>query len=252
MNPALKPKCLKRLPAGAGVAAALALLGCLFMNCEHTASSENGGPSAARARLFDLPEWRGLTREYGDRFSLRRETEGAGALLMKHSRRDVIYKHDPDRGTLSAVAAGEWERARGEVAKCDEQFPRANLLVTREHRLTADGREVSAAGRTVLGVAESPSGRWAAVLSASGDAGVSAVPFAAGGGASGRYYHQLLALPGTGWVGATLEVPTRNEEMIACWSADEQYVVYHHADFNYLSVVRTGLPSTSTPSKVSK
>ena len=234
------------LSAGAGLVTALVLLGGLVAGCE------NRGSSAGDAPLFELTEWRGLRPEYGDRFSLRRESEGAGALLMRHSRRDVVYKYDPVARTLKAVPGAEWESARGAIAECGSQFPRANLLVTQGHKLTLDGRELPAAGQTVLSVAESPGGGWAAVLSASGKAGTSVVPFSAGGGASGRYYHQLLSLPGASWVGTATAVPTRNEEMIPCWSADEQFVVYRQTGFNYLSVVATELPSTSNPSKVSK
>src|SRR5947209_19910735 len=72
---------LRNLVAGASALAALVVLGVLVSACEKKASSAAGVP------LFELPEWRGLTPEYGDQVSLRRESEGAGALLMKHRRR---------------------------------------------------------------------------------------------------------------------------------------------------------------------
>ena len=240
-------KDLKHLATSVASLTALVILGgLLVLACEKKAST------AADAPMFELPAWQGLTLEYGDRLALRRESDGGGALLLRHSRQDVVYKYAPDKQTLTAVAGEEWQRALGAVAQCNEQLPKADLLITQEHKLVSGGKEIPAAGQTVLSIAESPSGRWMAVLSASGKAGTSVIPFAAGGGASGRYYHQPLSLSDMSWIGKPVDVPTKNDNLIPCWSADEQFVVYHQTNFNYLSVVKTDLPSTSNPSKVSK
>lgn len=240
---------LNRLLASAAAVAALAIMGGLVPACGYDASP------AADVPIFELPEWRGLTPEYGDQFSLRREAEGAGALLLKHGRRDVVYKYDPDRRTLTAAGGGKWQQARGAVAQCNSQFPKAELLVTQAHKLLAGGKEIPAAGKTVLSVGEAPGGKLAAVLSASGEVAGSVIPFSEGGGASGDYYHQLLSLPGMTWVGAPVRVPSRHDTLIPCWSADEQFVVYRQTNFNYLSIIRVESSSTSTsstPAKVQK
>ena len=240
---------LKHLKAGVAAAVALAVLSSFVLACEKKGSSDTV------MRLFELPEWRGLKPEYGDRFELRRESDGAGALLMKHSRREVVYSYDAERNTVTAVTDEEWQRARGTVAQCGQQFLKTEAMrVTQEHKLLAGGREIQAAGQTVLDAVESPSGRWVAVLSATGRAGTSVLPFSAGGGAAGQHYHQLLSLPDLIWKGKPARVPTPQdfESLIPCWSADEQFVLYRQINFNYLSVVKTDLPSTPNPMKVLK
>lgn len=235
--------------AGVAAAVALAVLGGFVLACEKK------GSSAAFMDLFELPEWRGLKLEYGDRFELRRESDGAGALLMKHSRREVVYSYDAERNTVTAVTDEEWQRARGTVAQCGRQFLKMEgMLVTHEQKLLAGGREIQAAGQTVLNAIESPSGRYVAVLSATGRAGTSVVPFSSGGVAAGQHYHQLLSLPDLTWTGKPARVPTRQdfETLLPCWSADEQFVLYRQINFNYLSVIKTDLPSTPNLMKVPK
>jgi hypothetical protein len=201
--------------------------------------------------LLDTPAWRGMKLKYGEQLMLRRASENGGPLLLKYSNQPVVYKYDPLRQDLTAVTDDEWEHAHGRIAECSKQFSPSPLILkidAQKNRLIAKERVVPTAGRTPLGLTESPGGKWVAVLSAEGFKWPSLLPFEGSNGASGQYYHQLMSLPDAAATGKPIRIPTRRnyDTLIACWSADEQYVIYHHVTFNYLSVVKVTLPSTPT------
>jgi hypothetical protein len=209
--------------------------------------------SGAEAPMFSLDLWQGERALYGQ-LMLRREAEGSGALLIKHSDRSAVYVYDPAKRNLSPAPEGAWKRAAGAIAECGAQLgPEYSVLHIdgETHRLSAGSREVETAGKSVLVLRASPGGRRAAVLSATGDYGKGIIPFLGGSGASGQQLHQTFMLPEAKPVGPTVRVPVRRsrDNLIPCWSADEQFVVYHHVLYFYLSVVEADPPST--PKKVS-
>jgi hypothetical protein len=199
------------------------------------------------APLFMLPAWQEIGLEYGDQLMLRKSGD---ALLLKHSRHDTIYKYDPSRQSLTAVSNAEWLRTNTPITECGKQgYPSPSLLKidTQSHQIFAGDRTIKAAGRTALKLTEAPSGKFAAVLSASGNADTSIIPFAGGSGASGQYYHQVMSLPDVRAVGQPVRLSVRRkyDSLIPCWSADERYIVYHQVTFNYLSIVTTDLPASN-------
>jgi hypothetical protein len=207
----------------------------------------------AQAPLFTLDLWQGEKALHGQ-MMLRREAEGSGALLIRHSERPTVYAYDPAKRSLTPADEGAWERAAGAVAECEAQAPPPYSVLhidPETHRLLAGSREVGTAGKTALVLRASPSGRRAAVLSATGSIVEGILPFSGGSGASGQYLHQTLSLPEATPVGATVGVPVRRsgDSLTPCWSADERFVVYYHVLFFYLSIVEADPPST--PRKVS-
>jgi hypothetical protein len=222
-------------------------LGMLILTALPFCGTESG--SRDEAPLFTLPAWQDVGLEYGDQLMLRESVDG-DALLLKHSRRDTIYKYDPSTHSLTAVSNAEWLRTNTPIAECGKQGDPSPLLLkieTASHQLFAGDRPIKAAGRTALKLTEAPSGKFAAVLSASGNADTSIIPFTGGSGASGQYYHQIMSLPDVQAVGQPVRLPVRrkNDSLIPCWSADERYVIYHQVTFNYLSIVTTDLSSSN-------
>ncbi|HEV2764155.1 MAG TPA: hypothetical protein VGV38_14320 [Pyrinomonadaceae bacterium] len=231
----------------------------------------NSPAQAAQVPLFRTPSWATFDEEEIDRelkkrpgqpyqptprpqgsLLVRRESAGAGALLLRHTMRETLYRYDPAARALTQVGAEAWERAVGPVAECARQFapPESKLALDQKaDRLrAAGGREVATAGRVPLALVASPSGRWVAVLSADGPKKGSLMPFS-GDTVLGRRLQQVLSLPAAAAVGSPVVLPVLNEGdvPVACWSADEQFIVYHDYNFYSLSVVETHPPPTPHP-----
>lgn len=207
-------------------------------------ASEAGAPDDVR--LFPLPAWKDLGLKYGDQLMLRLESRDGGALLLKHSRSQTIYKYDPAAQILTRVNSFRWTRAGTAIAECGkESYPASSAMRidTSSHQLFAGNRAVPTAGRTALKLTAAPSGRWVAVLSASGSPATSLLPFSGGSVASGEYYHQVMSLPEANSFNPAMRLPLQHklDSLIPCWSSDEQYVVYYQVTFNYLSIVPTKL-----------
>ena len=197
--------------------------------------------------LLKTPAWEfQALEESDDQLMLRRDTEAGGALLLKRSGLETVYRYDPQTRSVSAVTDAAWQKATGQISKCREQQYTAHLsgLMSneREHKLFAGAREVPTAGGIPLNDQTSPSGKWAAVVSAAGPAVPSILPFT-GDLIYGQRYHEILSLPDAIRVGRAVRVPVndRNDFLEPCWSADEKFVVYTTYFFNLLVVVETGL-----------
>jgi hypothetical protein len=189
--------------------------------------------------LFNTPAWRGEAPKYGEQLLLRRDANTV--LLLKHSGREGAYKYDGRARSFVPVTELEWTRAAGKVAECGTQVPPpAGILRihTQTHRLMAGQREVPTAGPTVLALIESPSRRYVAVLSTSGAAKPSLLPFLAAG-AEGQRFHQLVSLPAGAVVEHPIRIPVaRNDDVLtACWSPDEKAIVYYDVVFSRVSIV---------------
>ena len=177
---------------------------------------------------------------------LRRETQAGGALLLKRSDLETVYRYDSETRTVRAVSAAAWQNAGGAVSKCwDQMLAGASSPLRRDdhdHKLFVGDREVPTAGGLVRNNQTSPSGKWAAVHSAAGPAVQSILPFT-GDLIYGQRYHEILSLPDAKRVGKPVRIPVtdRNDFLDICWSADEKFVVYTTYFFNMLVVVETGL-----------
>jgi hypothetical protein len=228
----------------AAVTGTALLAGILWRQRESSASAD--------VPLLKTSAWQGGMPEYGEQIMLRREIKDRGALLLKHSKRDMVYRYDPTTTSLTAVSEQTWNAASSPIAECGKQFsPPANVLNIDKasNSLMAGTRRISTAGRTVLKITESPSKRWVAVLSASGPLKPSLVPFSGGSAASGEHYHQVISLPDAVPVGTAVQLPVEQDSdlLVPCWSADEREVIYHEILFTYLSVVETQVTQPPMP-----
>lgn len=192
------------------------------------------------------PEWefRGFDGYSTPLLLLRRESQTDGALLLKRSRLEAVYRYDPQTRSIKAVTDGEWQNAGGQIARCLDQG-RLNPAVLRrddrEHKLFAGNREIPTAGGVAIAEIRSPSGKWVAVHSAAGPVTKSIIP-------DGSYvifgqrYHEIMSLPDLVRVGKPLRIPANENRgpMRPCWSADEKFVVYTDDAFWMVAVVETG------------
>lgn len=210
-------------------------------------------PMGADVPLLKTPDWEGkfLNQFSGEQLLLRRESEHSGALLLKRSDIETVYRYDSQKQKVDTVTVAEWERAGGPIAKCGDQrvfwaAPSALHLDDQKRRLFVrqGEREVSTAGGVPLNYQTSPSGKWVAVLSASGPKVPSFMPLS-GDVVLGPRYHQVMSLPDTVPFGSAVRVPVLSPTQVVdlCWSADEGFVVYTHPNFFSLVVVETGLHS---------
>lgn len=199
--------------------------------------------------LFRLDLWHDGKGSLRGQIMLRREADGSGALLVKHSQRPEVYAYDPERRSLAPAAQGAWERATGTIVECEKPFSpiEPGLRIDgKTHKLMAGSREVETAGKTPLAVTNSPSGRLVAVHSSTGAMTEGILPALAGGHPTGQRLHQTFVLPEAKPVGPTVRIPVHSDSQHfrPCWSADERFVIYHDILFYYLSVVEVDPPST--------
>ena len=198
--------------------------------------------------LLRTPDWE--NQHIGEldsgHLELRRETEAGGSLLLKRVDLETVYRYDPNTRSLSAVTEKEWSEARGVIAKCSDQQAapdRIQIRIERRDRKMFVGqREVSTAASIPLGYLTSPSGKWIAVLSATGPV-VPAVMLFSGDRVLGARHHEIRSLPDTVSAGSSIQIPVPNTltTMQLCWSADEKFVVYNDGSFSSLVVVETAL-----------
>ena len=190
------------------------------------------------------PEWeyKGFDGYGTPPLLLRRETQTGGALLLKRSGLEAVYRYDPQTRTIKAVTDGEWQNAGGQIARCLDQGRAAGLhRDDREHKLFAGEREIPTAGGVAMDEVRSPSGKWVAVHSAAGPVTKSIIP-------DGSYlvwgqrYHEIMSLPDLVRVGKSIRIPANENRgtMRPCWSADEKFVVYTDDAFWMVAVVETG------------
>jgi hypothetical protein len=207
---------------------------------------------SADVPLLKTPAWQGQMPQYGEQLMIRRENQNTQALLFKQTKRETVYRYEAGATTLTPTTEQAWRAANSPIAECGKQSapaPQAMDIDKRTHRLIAGTKTISTEGRTVMRLAESPSKRFVAVLSATGPPKPSLIPFYGGSTASGEYYHQILSLPDLVSIGSAVRIPLERESdvLIPCWSADEKNIVYHHVFFAYFSVMETKVPQLAKP-----
>jgi len=167
---------------------------------------------------------------------VRSEGDDKDTLLLTHLRREMAYRYDRATQELSLVPNEHWEGASGPVVECPSGFEPPGLRIEslkspphpRFDQLLAGDRVIPTAGAQALKIHESPSGKFAAVLSADGERKESPLPFYGPGGADGQHFHELLSLTDLTRVGNPTRLPMTSKEVSldGCWSGDEKYVVY--------------------------
>lgn len=212
-------------------------------------------PIGADVPMLKTPAWEFKDlNAYREELMLRRETKEGGALLIKRTDLESVYRFDPQKRSLNSVGDAEWQKAGGPIAKCFDYMtpkPASDVIVTHnepKHQLLIGKpgalREVPTAGGYPLQDVISPSGRWVAVLSGTGPAVPSLLPFS-GDFIFGQRYHEVMSLPDAHQVGKPIRFPVRDikDSFHMCWSADEEFVVHTYSSYSYLVVVPTGVSS---------
>lgn len=197
----------------------------------------------------DVPRLRTPQWEYrgSDGYStplllLRRETQTGGALLLKRTGLETVYRYDPQTRSIRAVTDTDWQNAAGPIARCLDQGRPAGLRRDdRGHKLFAGDREILTAGGVAMDEIRSPSGKWVAIHSAAGPVTQSIIP----DGSQvifGQRYHEILSLPDLARVGKPVRIPSEpsRSPMHPCWAADEKFIVYTDDNFWMAAVVETG------------
>ena len=203
------------------------------------------------------PAWEFKDRnEYKHELMLRRETEAGGALLIKRTDLETVYRYDPETRRISAVSDSQWQESTGTITNCFNYFTRKpvsngpSITVNEpEHKLLIGKpgawRELPTAGGYPLDHKESPSGRWVAVLSATGPAIPSPLPIIGADLILGQRYHEIMLIADGTPVGRAIKFPVNSTKDFfhMCWSADEEFVVHTYEIYTYLVVVPTGVSS---------
>ena len=206
-------------------------------------------PFGADVPLLRTPEWtdKHIGELHSGRLQLRRESE-AGALLLKRTNVEPVYRYDPQKRTLNSVTDTEWANANGPIADCMEQLAGPGGVRIRvdqgTHKLLVAEREIPTAASVALSALRSPSGNWVAVLSATGPV---MPPFTLlhGSRVLGARYHEVKSVPDAVSAGKAIQIPVVNTitTQQLCWSPDEKFVVYSDGSFSSLAVVETNLDS---------
>jgi hypothetical protein len=202
-------------------------------------------PDRGDVPRLTTPAWEFSDLKEGEQLMLRRETEAGGALLLKRTDLETVYRYDPQSRRVKAVSAGEWKTAGGAIARCSTQEWATASVLRRDdknHRLFAGEREVPTAGGFPLVELNSPSGKWVAVYSGAGPAVSSIIPLSPDL-ILGQRYHEIMSLPDVVRVGKPVRIPVEHyyDYLQPCWSADDKFVVYTSSGLPILIVVETGL-----------
>lgn len=202
-------------------------------------------PTYGDVPLLRTPAWEFRdTGTEGVQTMLRRESPRGGALLLKRTDLDTVYRYEPETRSLKAVTNAEWQNATGSIWGCLAPEPMDNYGLRRDYhsyKLFAGEREIPTAGGIAMDERISPSGRWVAVHSAAGPAMQAIIP----GGylAFGQRYHEIMSVPDFVRRGEPVRIPVDayNTYLHPCWSPDEKLVIYTSSTLGLLVVVETGL-----------
>ena len=138
----------------------------------------------------------------------------------------VVYRLDPEAGSFEPVSDATWDDADSRVTLCGgprrpSPFRAAGFL---SPRLEYNGSMVAVAGGNALLVRASPTQAVAAVLSSAGHS--PGGPFAGFSFGTGQHYHQLFSDIDGSPIGDPVRVGVGDALVDACWTAQEDYVVY--------------------------
>ena len=161
--------------------------------------------------------------------SSKRVNARAGRIGTRQEDRDYYYSFDPMAEMLTQVGEDRWDEAIGSVSTYTyaRRLPKPFRRDTSTWQLKAGGTIIPAAGDWFHKMALSPSGRFAAVLSADADGQLN-LPFIGGyAGCTAQHYCQLLSVDERAWVGGAISIPMISVKtgLDVFWSPDERYVV---------------------------
>jgi hypothetical protein len=206
----------------------LMTIAALAMVADHAASAGSAAP-----RFNPTPAW-------GKPGALELWVDAAnpGALFMQRAQ-DAVYRYDPQTRKVTPVDAADAQPKRAPAATCEQQYPAKALRLepATGDLLTASSAAVSLGGRFAVATRTAPSGRYAAILSASGR-GESVMPFL-GRGSRGPFYHDVVTLPDGRPLSPAVRLPFPSDvtAIVFCWSPNDAYVVYADALLTGVAVV---------------
>ena len=215
-------------------------------------------PVGGDVPLQKTPAWEfQYLNEFKHQLMLRRETDAGGALLIKRTDLETVYRYDPQTRRIGPVSDAQWQSSTGPITNCSDYSTRKPVsegpMITidvREHKLLIGKpdawRKVPTAGGYPLAFKESPSGRWVAVLSATGPAIRPLLPgVGAGDWILGQRYHEIISIADATPGESAIKFPVDDtaDFFHMCWSADEEFVVDTYWQYTYLVVVPTGVSS---------
>jgi hypothetical protein len=162
--------------------------------------------------------WLKDLNQYEYKLLLRRETEAGGALLVKRTDLETIYRYDPQTRLIGPVTDSQWQNSAGPITNCFDYSTRnrdpdgPSITINEpEHKLLIGKRgawrELRTAGGYPLADRESPSGRWVAVLSGTGPAIPPILPFLGGDWILGQRYHEIMSIADAAPVGKAIKFP---------------------------------------------
>jgi hypothetical protein len=193
-------------------------------------------PPVPDVPLLETPLWRS-----SGPLLLRAEANPSNGLLLRHGRHGEVYRYAPRQRTLTLAKQEDWDAANTPVRDCATAGgnPKGLWVDPTTHKLRDGKRELTTAGAHALYLFTSPSGSYAAVLSAEGPATGDLLPFLSGGGAGGRHYHQFVRTEDGTSLGPafSLGFDSRRDVILGCWSPNERFAVYHDYLMSHLSIV---------------
>lgn len=171
-----------------------------------------------------------------------------GALLLRHTIGDGVYRFDPAAYTVESSTDEEWTAATGQIVRCESQRwtrPDAFNVDNMNYRLTRGSEPVTYVetyGKYALDAIVPPSKSKAAILSAHGPKRpiFSFGPF--GGGdvkIYGRRYLQIMDLASEEYLDLPVILHSSNAlpYFSACWSQDERIVIAYSYNFSDFQIV---------------
>jgi len=148
----------------------------------------------------------------------------------------------PTDNTVNIVPGEVWDNAVSITSNCQSQTyePSCRLQQASPYKLTFDGQQTKTAGKSVLQIAVSPSGKYVAVLSATGSPRKSFLPLIGGDSIGGRRYHQVFRASNGAPIGDPVRLKEANfkdNTIHPCWSPDERYIVYLYSRPDQLWII---------------
>lgn len=166
--------------------------------------------------------------------------EADSGFLLRHPEHPTVYRYDTAALRLSTAPAGQWPAATTPIVVCDPARLSTLRIDAPSRRLLGPaGNPVETAGSSVLGSWPARGGHSVAILSAARAGHRAMLPFLGSGGGDHQHFHQLHD-PRTGQpTGTVFRLPLVSEGtvLLACWSPDDGYVIYHDRLFRNLAIV---------------
>ena len=168
---------------------------------------------------------------------------GPGELLLRQEGGPVtVWQPGANGGRLVPSDDARWQLGALPVRTCSRGWPPG--LEIKEGRATLRGAALALAGTRAFAADMAPGGRWAALLSSSGQ-GLSLMPFI-GAGESTPFHVQFLDLDAGRLVPGAVKLPFKGRigGLVSCWSSDDRHFLALDPTLKGLVVLTPGLKET--------